>query len=50
MYIRMKTMAPLISTCQVMHYFEFSPFFDRNSNNSIARRQNLDPAIPGVLE
>eukprot|EP00955_Chlamydomonas_euryale_P104623 365580-Chlamydomonas_euryale.AAC.5 len=34
----------------VMHYFEFSPFFDRTSNNMIARRQNLDPAVPGVLE
>lgn len=34
----------------VMHYFEFSPFFDRNSNNMLARRRNLDPAEPGVLE
>lgn len=34
----------------VMHYFEFSPFFDRASNNMLARRQNLDPAVPGVLE
>ncbi len=34
----------------VMHYFEFSPFFDRGSSNSVARRQNLDPAVPGVLE
>jgi len=34
----------------VMHYFELSPFFDRNSNNMIARRKNLDPAAPGVLD
>ncbi len=34
----------------VMHYFEFSPFFDRTSNNMLARRRNLDPAVPGVLE
>ncbi|GAX79486.1 hypothetical protein CEUSTIGMA_g6927.t1 [Chlamydomonas eustigma] len=40
----------VLNRYSVMHYFEFSPFFDRTSNNSIARRQNLDPAVPGVLE
>jgi hypothetical protein len=34
----------------VMHYFEFSPFFDRDSNNMKARHHNLDPAVPGTLE
>lgn len=27
-----------------LQYFEFSPFFDTNSNNHDARRQGLDPA------
>lgn len=27
-----------------LQYFEFSPFFDVNSNNHEARRQGLDPA------
>lgn len=34
----------------VMHYFEFSPFFDRSSNNARARMEGKDPSIPGVLE
>ena len=40
----------LAPRAQVMHYFEFSPFFDRTSNNSVARRRDLEPAVPGVLE
>jgi len=34
----------------IMHYFELSPFFDRTCNNTIARQQGHDPAVPGALE
>jgi hypothetical protein len=27
-----------------LQYFEFSPFFDVNSNNYVARQRGLDPA------
>lgn len=33
----------------VLHYFARSPFFDQNSNNAKAYRDNLDPSVPGVL-
>lgn len=34
----------------VLHYFEFSPFFDRACNNTLARQQGRDPGVPGALE
>jgi hypothetical protein len=36
------------NTC--LHYFELSPFFDRACNNTLARQQGRDPAVPGSLE
>ncbi len=35
---------------KALHYFEMSPFFDRQSNNALARQQGRDPAILGALE
>lgn len=32
-----------------LQYFEFSPFFDTNSNNHEARKQGLDPATEAGL-
>lgn len=33
-----------------LHYFEFSPFFDQNSNNRQARMQGRDPANDAELK
>ena len=33
-----------------LHYFEMSPFFDPNCNNTLARQQGRDPAVIGALE
>jgi hypothetical protein len=40
----------LVNRFIALHYFELSPFFDRACNNTLARQQGRDPAVPGSLE
>ncbi|KAF5833298.1 MED6 mediator sub complex component-domain-containing protein [Dunaliella salina] len=40
----------VLNQFSILHYFELSPFFDRTCNNTLARQQGHDPAVPGALE